>query len=107
MVFHGPDGRKLNGDTLLKRFKRCLAKEGILDVTIHDLRRTFSSWAMQNDVSPKKLAEWLGHVDTRMVERHYGHLSVESLKAVSDAAGVGHNLAIVEREEVKLANASS
>lgn len=50
-------------------------------VTWNDLRRTFASLLKQAGVSNDVLADLLGHADTTMVRRVYGHDTPESLKA--------------------------
>jgi integrase len=44
-------------------------------VRFHELRHTYASHAAMNGMQLLVLAQNLGHVDTRMVEKHYGHLS--------------------------------
>jgi integrase len=43
--------------------------------TFHTLRHTFASHLVQEGVPLMFVASALGHSDTRMVEKHYGHLS--------------------------------
>ena len=44
-------------------------------VSFHILRHTWASQAVQSGTSLFVVAKNLGHADTRMVERHYGHLA--------------------------------
>lgn len=44
-------------------------------IGFHALRHTWASLAVMNGVPLMVIAKNLGHVDTRMVERHYGHLA--------------------------------
>jgi integrase len=44
-------------------------------ISFHSLRHTYASLAAMNGVPLLVLAKNLGHRDTRMVEKHYGHLS--------------------------------
>jgi integrase len=44
-------------------------------ISFHGLRHTYASLAVMNGVPLLVLARNLGHSDTRMVERHYGHLA--------------------------------
>jgi integrase len=44
-------------------------------ISFHILRHTWASLAVMNGVVPMVVAKNLGHTDTRMVEKHYGHLS--------------------------------
>ena len=43
-------------------------------ITAYAMRHTFPSNLLMAGVSDVKVARWLGHSDTRMVHRHYGHL---------------------------------
>ena len=44
-------------------------------ISFHGLRHTWASHAVMNGVPLQVVAKNLGHADTRMVERHYGHLA--------------------------------
>jgi integrase len=44
-------------------------------ISFHILRHTWASHAVMNGVPLLVVAKNLGHVDTRMVEKHYGHLA--------------------------------
>jgi integrase len=44
-------------------------------VSFHGLRHSYASLALMNGMALIVLAHNLGHSDTRMVEKHYGHLS--------------------------------
>ena len=44
-------------------------------VGLHQLRHTFASLSVMNGTPLIVVANALGHADTRMVEKHYGHLS--------------------------------
>jgi integrase len=44
-------------------------------VTFHELRHTWASLAIMRGVPLMVAAKNLGHADTRMVEKHYGHLA--------------------------------
>ena len=48
--------------------------------TMHVMRHTWASHAVMNGVPLMVVARNLGHSDTRMVERHYGHLSSSYIK---------------------------
>ena len=55
------------------RFNSYVRKHG-LEITFHDLRRSFASILVSDGVSGFKVAEWLGD-DIRVVQKVYGHLS--------------------------------
>lgn len=44
-------------------------------VSFHILRHTYGSWLAMRGVALQVIAEALGHSDTRVTQRHYGHLS--------------------------------
>jgi len=48
-------------------------------ISFHGLRHTYCSLAVMDGVPLHVLAKNLGHVDDRMVQRHYGHLSASYL----------------------------
>jgi integrase len=51
------------------------AAAGILPVTFHGLRHTYASRLAMSGAPLPVIAAQLGHSDTRMVEKHYGHLA--------------------------------
>lgn len=59
---------------------RAACKEAKLDdLTFHELRHTYASMLLNAGVPQVFVAKQLGHVDTRMVEKHYGHLCQTAL----------------------------
>jgi integrase len=54
---------------------------GIPPVSPNDLRRTTSQWLRSAGVEPHLIAAVLGHADARMVERVYGKITPEALRA--------------------------
>jgi integrase len=53
----------------------CSAAKLTPQVSFHGLRHTWASLAVMNAVPLLVVAKNLGHTDTRMVEKHYGHLA--------------------------------
>jgi integrase len=49
-------------------------------ISFHVLRHTWASLSVMNDVPLMIVARNLGHSDTRMVEKHYGHLAPDYIK---------------------------
>jgi site-specific recombinase XerD len=67
-------------------------------VNFHALRHTYASHAVMGGVPLQVVADNLGHADTRMVEKHYGHLAA-SYKAERIRAGTP-TLGVVEQTKV-------
>jgi integrase len=61
-------------------------------ISFHGLRHTWASHAVMNGMPLMVVARNLGHVDTRMVEKHYGHLApsyvVDAVRAAAPRFGV-------------------
>ena len=62
------------------------------EANFHCLRHTYASHAIMNGASLLVVAKNLGHSDTRMVERHYGHLApsdiADAIRAAAPKFGV-------------------
>lgn len=54
---------------------------GIDPVTFHELRHTYASGLINRGCPLSFVAKQLGHKDTRMCERHYGHIAHAALAA--------------------------
>ena len=61
-------------------------------ITFHGLRHTWASLSIMNGVPLQVIAQNLGHADTRMVERHSGHMArshvVDAIRAGAPRFGV-------------------
>ncbi|MGH7270774.1 MAG: site-specific integrase [Polyangiaceae bacterium] len=69
------DGEPIE-DNIRRSFRTAVvgAKLDPSKITPNTLRHTAASWMVQAGISLKEVAEFLGHRDSRMVEKHYGHL---------------------------------
>jgi integrase len=67
-----PWGRAHQWQPMDKAVKRAKIAPAI---SFHGLRHTWASLAIMAGVPPMVVAKNLGHSDTRMVEKHYGHLA--------------------------------
>lgn len=79
----GRPGRPRGGKGWIYRYdpKACWARimkavvaAGGRRITMYGMRHSFASNFLIAGVSDVKVSRWLGHADTRMVHRHYGHL---------------------------------
>jgi len=63
-----------------RRIKDACRRARIEPISFHGLRHTYASLAVQAGMALLAVARNLGHADTRMVERHYGHLSDQYMR---------------------------
>jgi integrase len=70
------DGQLWGESHQLERMAEAVKRAKIVPaVTFHGLRHTWASLSIMAGVPLMVVARNLGHVDTRMVEKHYGHLA--------------------------------
>jgi len=74
LVFLRPDGTPWEKNHHVRPLEDAVKKAGIEKVCFHELRHTMASTLLMAGVNPVALARALSHKDTRMVEKHYGHL---------------------------------
>jgi integrase len=71
---------------LRRRWEEARRLANLSDVTIHDLRRTHSTYAASAGVDLKTLAARIGHTDLTMLEKHYaalvGSAAAEAAKTI-------------------------
>jgi integrase len=68
-------GREWGKNDHAKLVVAAYARAGIEGANFHTLRHTWASLSVMGGVPLMVVARNLGHVDTRMVEQHYGHLA--------------------------------
>ena len=90
LVFcHVADGAPLRPDTVGQAFRRKVRQLGLSGVRLHDLRHTMASLYLQMGISPKTVAERLGHSSVVITLDTYSHLlpgMQEAAAAQFDAA---------------------
>jgi integrase len=74
-MFTKADGTPWGKSDQSRPMAGAVANSRIERVTFHGLRHTWASHATMNGVPLLVVAKNLGHADTRMVEKHYGHLA--------------------------------
>lgn len=76
VIFRRPDGRPWGSSQQGRPMREACERAGIdPPVGIHQLRHTWASLSVMGGVPLMVIAKNLGHVDTRMVEKHYGHMA--------------------------------
>jgi integrase len=79
-------GRPFTRNAIRIRFRRLRKKlPHLKGVVAYAYRHSYATEALENGVGIAQVAELLGHVDTRMVSRNYGHLS-QKVKHMREAA---------------------
>lgn len=74
-MFLRSDGSAWNKSFQARPMKAACLAAGLIPIGFHQLRHTWASLAVMNGVPLLVVATNLGHTDTRMVEKHYGHLT--------------------------------
>lgn len=76
LMFVHADGRPWKSSEQARPMAEACARAKIdPPLGIHQLRHSWASLSVMNGVPLMVIAKNLGHVDTRMVEKHYGHLA--------------------------------
>ena len=75
MFRHGDGGAWKTSEQARPMKEACERAEIKPTISFHILRHTWASLAVMNGTPLLVVAKNLGHADTRMVEKHYGHLA--------------------------------
>lgn len=86
-------GEAWGKSTYFREFKAAVARAKVGPLTFHELRHSFASSLLAGGAPLMMVAEALGHADSRMAEKHYGHLAkehvYERLRAAAPVLDVG------------------
>ena len=74
LVFCREDGTALHPSTVSKRFGELVADLDVPRVSLHGLRHTWASLALQASVNPKVVSERLGHASVAFTLDRYSHV---------------------------------
>jgi integrase len=77
LVFCGPGGRPLDPRTLNRYFSQALKRAALPSIRLHDARRTFATWLLDQGVSPKVVQTMLGHSSIAVPLDIYSHVSLD------------------------------
>jgi site-specific recombinase XerD len=61
-----------------------MARSGITDLRLHDLRRSFASLAVNAGVDIYQIKNLLGHSSVTVTQRAYAHLQQNTLRSASE-----------------------
>ncbi|MGL4962902.1 MAG: tyrosine-type recombinase/integrase [Inquilinus sp.] len=68
-------GEPWKKSTYFRDFKAAVVAAGVAPLTLHELRHSYASTMIRAGAPLMVVGRALGHADTRMVEKHYGHLA--------------------------------
>jgi integrase len=73
----------LNSTYLERAFRQARSRAGLQGLWLHDLRRTYGTWLLQNGASLAAIRDLLGHSDITMTSRYLGTTATDLKAAVS------------------------
>ena len=84
LVFTTELGKHVSCHTLYNNFKEIVRSIGVPETRLHDLRHTFATLALQNDVDIKTVSEMMGHATVAFTLDRYGHMTETMQQHASD-----------------------
>jgi integrase len=75
LLTHSTGDQWTTAEQIRRTKDACKAAKIVPPIGFHGLRHTWASHAVMNGIPLLVVAQNLGHSDTRMVEKHYGHLA--------------------------------
>lgn len=72
-IFSRPDGRPLSGNIVGKAWPRALRRAGLPAVRFHDARHSVATQLLERGMSPRLVADLLGHSNIATTLGTYGH----------------------------------
>ena len=92
LIFTKADGTRWGDSHQQRPFKAACAIAKVGSLTFHELRHTYASRLVMAGAPLAVVAAQLGHSDTRMVEKHYGHMApsyiADTVRATFSSMGV-------------------
>lgn len=89
ILFHR-NGKHMEQNYIRRIFKRVLAKAGIREVRVHDIRHSFASLLLSMGQSPVYVMEQLGHSGINTTVDIYGHLIPSSNRQAVNSLDTPH-----------------
>lgn len=75
LVFHHPDGACLRPDAVSAQFLRRVRQSDLSRLTLHGLRHTWATLALEQGIHPRVVQERLGHSTIAITLGIYSHVS--------------------------------
>jgi integrase len=99
------DGKAWHSSDQQRPLARACKAARLLPLTFHELRHTYASRLVMHGAPLPVVARQLGHSDTRMVEKHYGHMApsyvADTVRAAFGPLGFAPDKNIVELAKPK------
>jgi integrase len=73
LVFTGPGGEPLHPHNFSQTFDRLVERSGLPRITLHGLRHTYATLALQANIHPKVVSDRLGHSSIAITLDTYSH----------------------------------
>lgn len=86
-VFTNEVGQPLHPDRISKRFREIADATELPRIRLHDLRHSSATLLLDAGLSPRVVADRLGHADPALVLRVYGHTLAGADERAADALG--------------------
>jgi len=83
-VFCTSNGTPFGPRNVVRHFKKSLVKAGLPDIRLHDLRHTFVSFMLSQNVPPKDVQVIAGHADFSTTMDIYGHLMPDAKREAAE-----------------------
>ena len=78
LIFKAPEGGLLMSTPVNREIKRICKAAGVEPFTMHALRATFATRAIEQGINPRTIQEILGHSDYAITMNLYGHVLDET-----------------------------
>ena len=75
------DGSNVNPNSITKHFHKLRKRIGLPHIRFHDLRHSYATLMMENDVHPKTVQQILGHSSVKVTLDLYSHATVNQQQA--------------------------
>jgi integrase len=99
LIFTKAGGARWGASHQQRPFNDAVERAKLGKLTFHELRHSYASRLVMSAVPLIVVAQQLGHSDTRMVEKHYGHLAASYIADTVRTAF--KSLGVVEANNVK------
>ena len=101
-IFIKANGSRWGTSHQQRPFKAAVARANLGAITFHELRHTYASRLVMAGAHLSVIAAQLGHTDTRMVEKHYGHLApsyvADTVRAAFTSMGIVEKTNVISLE---------